>query len=61
MRSMRRALPNMAQPKTIGRWLSLTACSLALTASFFSCTISADAGRPTEPAVRIAAVQATPW
>lgn len=58
MRSTRRALPT---PGTIKRWLSLAACSFTIAVSFFSCTISADAGHPAPPTVRIAAVQAAPW
>jgi len=58
MRSTRRALPT---PGTIKRWLTLTACSLTITASFFSCTISADAAHPAPPTVRFSQPYVAPW
>lgn len=58
MRSTRRASPT---PGTIKRWLTLAVCSLTITVSFFSCTISADAGRPGAPDVRYSQPYVAPW
>ena len=58
MRSMRRALP---KTNRIGRWLALAACSLTITISFFSCTISADAGHPEPPTVRCKQPYVASW
>ena len=44
-----------------GRWLTLTACTLTITGSLFSCSISANAGRQPSPDPAIGQVITAPW
>jgi len=54
MRSKLRSCP-------IGRWLTLAACTLTITGSLFSCTISANAGQPAPASPVFEQAVTAPW
>jgi hypothetical protein len=45
----------------LARWLTLTACTLTITGSLFSCSISANAGHPGPPARPFEDAVTAPW